>query len=126
VIGTQTYGKGSVQSVIPLSDNSGLRLTTAKYFTPDGESIHEKGITPDIVIPLETASRVTDEEPQQQEGLEDVDEESQQEEFSEDQENQSPDENSDTEVEEILKRDQQLQRAVDVLRGILIFEKQSV
>lgn len=126
VIGTQTYGKGSVQSVIPLSDNSGLRLTTAKYFTPDGESIHEKGITPDIVIPLETASRVTDEEPQQQEGLENVDDESQQEELSEDQENQSPDENNDTEVEEILKRDQQLQRAVDVLRGILIFEKQSV
>jgi carboxyl-terminal processing protease len=125
VIGTQTYGKGSVQSVIPLSDNSGLRLTTAKYYTPDGESIHEKGITPDIVIPLETTSRATNEEQQEQEALEN-DDDSQQEELSEDPEDQSPDENSDNEVEEILKQDQQLQRAVDVLRGILIFEKQSV
>ena len=48
--GTQTFGKGSVQTIIPLSDGSGLRLTTAKYFTPKGRSIHGKGITPDIVI----------------------------------------------------------------------------
>src|SRR5437867_4264087 len=49
VVGTQTFGKGSVQTIIPLSDGSGLRLTTAKYFTPKGRSIHGKGITPDIV-----------------------------------------------------------------------------
>ena len=46
VVGTQTFGKGSVQTIIPLSDGSGLRLTTAKYFTPKGRSIHGKGITP--------------------------------------------------------------------------------
>jgi carboxyl-terminal processing protease len=50
VVGTQTFGKGSVQTIIPLSDGSGLRLTTAKYFTPKGRSIHGKGITPDVVI----------------------------------------------------------------------------
>src|SRR5256885_5142733 len=50
VVGTQTFGKGSVQTIIPLSDGSGLRLTTAKYFTPKGRSIHGKGITPDIVV----------------------------------------------------------------------------
>ena len=50
VIGAQTFGKGSVQTIIPLSDGSGLRLTTARYFTPKGRSIHGKGITPDIVI----------------------------------------------------------------------------
>lgn len=50
LIGTQTFGKGSVQTIIPLSDGSGLRLTTAKYYTPKGRQIHEKGITPDIVV----------------------------------------------------------------------------
>ncbi len=50
VLGTRTFGKGSVQTVIPLSDGSGLRLTTAKYFTPNGRSIHGKGIDPDIVV----------------------------------------------------------------------------
>ena len=56
IVGTQTFGKGSVQTIIPLSDGSGLRLTTAKYFTPKGRSIHGKGITPDVVVevPKET------------------------------------------------------------------------
>src|SRR4029434_10854432 len=49
VLGTQSFGKGSVQTIIPLSDGSGLRLTTAKYYTPKGRSIHGKGITPDII-----------------------------------------------------------------------------
>jgi len=52
LLGTKTFGKGSVQTVIPLSDGSGLRLTTAKYFTPKGRSIHGTGITPDIVVEL--------------------------------------------------------------------------
>jgi len=50
VLGTQSFGKGSVQTIIPLSDGSGLRLTTAKYYTPKGSEIHGKGITPDIVV----------------------------------------------------------------------------
>jgi carboxyl-terminal processing protease len=50
IMGVQSFGKGSVQTIIPLSDNSGLRLTTARYFTPSGRSIQAKGITPDIVV----------------------------------------------------------------------------
>src|SRR5512137_2763253 len=50
ILGTKSFGKGSVQTVIPLSDGSGLRLTTAKYFTPKGRSIHGTGIMPDIVV----------------------------------------------------------------------------
>lgn len=50
IVGTQSFGKGSVQTIIPLSDGSGLRLTTAKYYTPRGLEIHGKGITPDIVF----------------------------------------------------------------------------
>lgn len=50
IMGTQSFGKGSVQTIIPLSDDSGLRLTTARYYTPSGRSIQAKGITPDIVV----------------------------------------------------------------------------
>ena len=48
VMGTQSFGKGSVQTIIPLADSSGLRLTTARYYTPSGRSIQAKGIIPDI------------------------------------------------------------------------------
>ncbi len=50
LVGTQTFGKGSVQTVFPLEDGSGLRLTTALYYTPSGHSIQEVGITPEITI----------------------------------------------------------------------------
>ncbi len=50
IVGTTTFGKGSVQTILPLSDGSGLRLTTAKYFTPKGRSIQSTGITPDITV----------------------------------------------------------------------------
>lgn len=50
IMGTQTFGKGSVQTIIPLSDGSAVRLTTSKYYTPSGRSIQAKGIEPDITI----------------------------------------------------------------------------
>jgi carboxyl-terminal processing protease len=50
IVGTQTFGKGSVQTIIPLKDGSGLRLTTARYYTPSGRSIQAKGIVPDIIV----------------------------------------------------------------------------
>ena len=52
VIGTKTYGKGVIQTVIPLSDGSGLKITTGEYFTPKGTEINKKGITPDIEVKL--------------------------------------------------------------------------
>ena len=50
ILGTRSFGKGSVQTVIPLGGRGALRLTTARYFTPSGRSIHEQGIDPDIVV----------------------------------------------------------------------------
>ncbi|OGQ44473.1 MAG: hypothetical protein A2W63_00785 [Deltaproteobacteria bacterium RIFCSPLOWO2_02_44_9] len=50
ILGTQTFGKGSVQTIIPLSDGAALRLTTSKYYTPSGRSIQAKGIEPDIIV----------------------------------------------------------------------------
>jgi carboxyl-terminal processing protease len=48
ILGSRTFGKGSVQTILPLSDGSALRLTTARYYTPSGKSIQLSGITPDI------------------------------------------------------------------------------
>ena len=56
IIGTQTYGKGIVQTIRPLSDGSAVKYTIAKYFTPKGQDIHGKGVTPDIVVELDENS----------------------------------------------------------------------
>src|ERR1035441_1655976 len=50
ILGEKSFGKGSVQSILPLPDGSALKLTTAKYYTPSHKVIHEKGITPDIIV----------------------------------------------------------------------------
>jgi len=62
ILGTQTFGKGSVQTIIPLSDGSALRLTTARYYTPSGRVIQENGIIPDITVEVPVVSTKTDEE----------------------------------------------------------------
>jgi carboxyl-terminal processing protease len=100
VLGTQSFGKGSVQTIIPLSDGSGLRLTTAKYFTPKGRSIHGKGITPDIVVdgPKTTAVAVGGESATATPPAVET-------------------------PQEQLKRDPQLQRALDLLKAIKILDK---
>jgi carboxyl-terminal processing protease len=61
ILGTQTFGKGSVQTILPLDDRSALRLTTARYYTPTGRSIQAVGITPDVDVelPKETLASIT-------------------------------------------------------------------
>lgn len=105
VLGEKTFGKGSVQSILPLQDGSALRLTTAKYYTPSHKVIHEEGITPDIVVP------VTDEEERDillqrtPGGLESLDEKDRQ------------------RVEK--SHDPQLDRAMDLLKGITLFTQRA-
>ena len=63
LIGTPTFGKGSIQTVFPLQDGSALKLTTNHYLTPNGNQIQENGITPDILVsgkPKEAAATVSD------------------------------------------------------------------
>ena len=52
IVGETTFGKGSVQTILPMEDGSAMRLTTAKYYTPSKKTIHEKGIRPNIVATL--------------------------------------------------------------------------
>jgi carboxyl-terminal processing protease len=99
VLGTQTFGKGSVQTIIPLSDGSGLRLTTAKYFTPKGRSIHGKGLTPDIIVEQPKPTAAPGAAPE------------------------SPHVGNGETAQELLKRDVQLQRALDLLKAMKILDK---
>lgn len=60
VIGTQSFGKGSVQTILPLGNNTAVKLTTARYFTPSGRSIQAKGIAPDYLVPEDPALSASD------------------------------------------------------------------
>ncbi len=107
VIGEKTFGKGSVQTVVPLSDGSAIKLTTSKYFTPLGRSIHGEGISPDIEIVYE---QITKKESEENELPEEVTETF---ELKED---------SDDPFLKQYESDNQLIRAVDILRGVLIYK----
>jgi len=63
VLGTQTFGKGSVQTILPLEGDAAIRLTTARYYTPNGRSIQATGITPDIIVEQATVARADENEP---------------------------------------------------------------
>ena len=103
LVGEKTFGKGSVQSVLPLDDGSAIRLTTAKYYTPSKRVINEHGIEPDIVVPMSPEDwqnlliqRAGDEGTPPEEG---------------------------GELENV--HDVQLDRAIDVLKGVMIFQTQN-
>ncbi|HSB51613.1 MAG TPA: S41 family peptidase [Dissulfurispiraceae bacterium] len=114
VIGVQTFGKGSVQSLVSLSDGSGLRLTTAKYYTPKGTSIQGVGITPDIVVKLE-AKGDKDHAVVRERDLERH--------LKNEQEGEETKSEERLPIEVDEKDDIQLQRAVDTLKAWKIFEK---
>ncbi|MDD5730741.1 MAG: S41 family peptidase [Candidatus Omnitrophica bacterium] len=117
ILGVKSFGKGSVQTVIPLSDGSALRLTTSKYFTPAGRVIHGKGVIPDIVIEdgkIETEATKTEEsdiEKNKTKIFEEI----------ENKEKKTPEE-KEKEKEKDFKADNQLMRAVDILKAIKIYK----
>jgi len=119
ILGEKSFGKGSVQSVIPLPDGSGLRLTTSKYFTPAGTSIHGTGIEPDIQIAFAAPSK----EPEDEKGkkIEEI--------FNDVELKDSKDKEKfqmskkELEIREILLNDNQVQSAISVLKGIRVFKK---
>lgn len=70
LIGAQTFGKGSVQELIPITDNTSLKVTVARWLTPNGVSISEKGLTPDIVVPYTVADYNAKKDPQLDKAIE--------------------------------------------------------
>ena len=65
VVGTRTFGKGSVQTVLPISGDNALKLTTARYYTPDGRSIQAEGIEPDIPVQVSSVELLKDQRPRE-------------------------------------------------------------
>jgi carboxyl-terminal processing protease len=116
ILGVQSFGKGSVQTIIPLSDGSGLRLTTARYFTPSGISIQAKGITPDIEVPQVELKPVEDHQQFREEDLEHHFETPGAAGKGAQNKSAAP---SDLTPEE--QKDYQLLRAFDLLQGIRLF-----
>jgi carboxyl-terminal processing protease len=114
VLGTVTFGKGSVQTVIPLSDGSGLRLTTQKYYTPKGKSIQNTGITPDIVVKLEAKNGGKEHPVMREKDLERH--------LKNEQADQKIDEKETVPVDVDEKDDLQLQRAMDILKTWNVFK----
>ena len=107
LLGQKTFGKGSVQSVIPMSDGSAVRSTTSKYYLPSGRSIHEKGIEPDIEVEEITMELSAEESSKllfdkiEKEGKEDLS------------------------TEEAQEYDYQLKRAIDLIKGLKVYSKRN-
>lgn len=116
VVGTQSFGKGSVQTIIPLSDGSGLRLTTAKYYTPKGTEIHGKGITPDVIV----------EQPQDAEQAAEGEQKSEQKPEQKSEQKPLKSQRQTDLPGDDLSDDPQLQKAVELLKGAIAQGRQAV
>ncbi len=137
ILGTKSFGKGSVQTIVPLGGQGAMRLTTARYYTPSGRSIQAKGIEPDIFVPQAKVEAV-----EQRAGRSEADlrgalanpddgeavEETPEDEASDDEASEEG-EDADEEAAEAPSPaldDYQLARAIDLLRGIALYNQRTL
>ena len=114
LLGTKSHGKGSVQTIFPLKDGSALRLTTSKWFTPEGRPIHGQGIMPDVEVPFERPPENKEQaKGEQTDELFDRIESGQP---------QSAEQTGSAKAAQKKKIDNQLARAVDLLKGLKVYE----
>ena len=118
VMGTKSHGKASVQTIFPLKDGSALRLTTSKYFTPSGRSIHGQGILPDVEVPFERPAKDEKEKDHQADDLFDRLESEQ----PKPADAAKPGEKPSNGIAAKKRADNQLARAIDLLKGIKVYE----
>ena len=119
ILGTRSFGKGSVQSVIPISSTSAIRLTTARYYTPSGVSIQARGIMPDIEVELARIEAVEGGIVREEDlrGALDGSEAAE----NDTDETAAEDAEEDAKPADQSKIDYQLARALDLIRGVSVF-----
>ena len=121
ILGTRSFGKGSVQTIIPLPGDAAMRLTTARYYTPSGRSIQATGIEPDIFVEAGTVEIASDSGRRREEDLRGrLESETVNSDTTEDS-GALVSETNDAEQKKVLL-DYQLQRALDLIRGVALFE----
>ncbi len=122
VIGTKSFGKGSVQTIIPIKGDGAMRLTTARYYTPSGRSIQALGISPDIVVPQEEA-KIADAAKQDNQGTSEADLKGilSNDSMTDAEKKQYQDEQKSAAAEaELRQKDFQLAYAIDLLKGLSV------
>ncbi len=131
ILGIQSFGKGSVQTIIPLEDKGALRLTTARYYTPSGRAIQAKGIDPDVTVAFEPPPK-NDKKDKRPQGIREKDltgamaAEEDKDAAKVDEPKTGDEKDGDKKLympEDRLKRDNQLIRALDLLKAWKVFEK---
>ena len=118
ILGTRSFGKGSVQTIIPLPGNGAMRLTTARYYTPSGKSIQAKGIEPDIIVEQATIKVADVTGGRREKDLRG----SLKGEGEVEAEDTPATDGDDTNEITGPAADYQLQRALDLIRGVTLFE----
>ena len=112
LMGTQTFGKGSVQTIIPVTSKGAVRLTTARYFTPSGNSIQAKGISPDIYVPQSKLEILENNNSRREADLR----------GALDSENKQENNKNSSNDEDNTVNDYQLNRAIELIRSINVYE----
>ena len=112
LLGTQSFGKGSVQTIIPVDPFGAIRMTTARYFTPSGASIQKKGITPDIIVEEAKVEKIEQNQSGRESDLKGA--------LDNPSDNEKKDIKSEKNDESI--NDFQLSRALDLVRGISLYK----
>ncbi len=125
ILGTRTFGKGSVQTILPLSDGAGLRLTTARYYTPSGRSIQMDGILPDIEMDFVPPSDKEEKGPRQTVREADLERAMPKEKTQEGQPENLKSEGADLDARarELIEKDNQVRYALQLLQSWTIFSK---
>jgi carboxyl-terminal processing protease len=124
ILGTQSFGKGSVQTIIPLPGHGALRLTTQRYYTPSGESIQAKGIKPDIVVEQLRLTELSDENQRREKDLRGaLVNPANAKDKSKKAAPKGEDKDTANDADDQRVKDYQLTRAIGVLRGIALYQR---